>query len=57
LELITKLADQWKDVLHRVYTATELVDSGKDVEEGLDPETVIRKDRYEYSLPTRQHMS
>lgn len=45
IELITKLADQWKDVLQQVYATAAPLDTGKEVEDGLDPETTIRKDR------------
>jgi hypothetical protein len=38
--------DQWKDVLDQVFIASASQDTGKEVEDGLDHETIIRKDRY-----------
>lgn len=52
IEVINKLVDQWKDVLEQVFLASGSQDTGKEVEDGLDLETIIRKDRYdEIRLP------
>ncbi|KAJ9104804.1 hypothetical protein QFC19_003945 [Naganishia cerealis] len=45
-EVVNKLVSQWKDVLEQIFPLSDSTDLGKDVEDGMDLETTIRRDRY-----------
>jgi hypothetical protein len=45
--MVHKLVSEWKNVVEQVFPPSGDLDSGKDVEDGLDMETTIRRDRYD----------
>ncbi|KAJ9108944.1 hypothetical protein QFC21_000266 [Naganishia friedmannii] len=44
-EMVNKLVNQWKDVMEQVFPPSASLETGKDVEDGMDMETTIRRDR------------